>query len=62
MKKDKKYYTELVEELGKKIVKEKNMIGTYFEGKLKKEYGNADISWSTNDNKIQIGVFIRRKD
>lgn len=40
MKKDKKYYTELIEELGKKIVKEKNMIGTYFEGKLKKEYGS----------------------
>ncbi len=62
MKRDKKYYTELMEELGKKIVKEKNHIGTYFEGKLKKEYGSADIGWSTIDDKIQVGIFIRRKD
>lgn len=62
MKKDKKYYTELIEELGKKIVKEKNNIGTYFNNKLKQEYGNADVSWATIDDKIQIGIFIRRKD
>ena len=62
MKRDKKYYTELIEELGKKIVKEKNNIGSYIEGKLKKEYGNADISWTTIDDKIQVGIYIRRKD
>ena len=62
MKKDKKYYTELVEELGKKIVKEKSNIGSYFNNKLKKEFADANVAWSTNDDKIQIGVFIRRKD
>lgn len=62
MKKDKRYYTELTEELGKKIVKEKNNIGSYFEGKLKKECGSADISWTTVDDKIQVGIYIRRKD
>ena len=62
MKRDKKYYTELIEELGKKIIKDKYHIGTYFEGKLKKEYSSTDIGWSTWDDKIQIGIFIRRKD
>lgn len=62
MKKDKRYYVELVEEFGKKIIKEKNNIGTYFDNQLKKECGNASISWLTNDDKIEIGIYIRRKD
>ena len=62
MKKDKRYYVDLVEEYGKKIIKEKNNIGSYFDSQLKKECGNASISWSTNDDKIEIGVHIRRKD
>ena len=42
MKKDKRYYTKLIEELGKKIVREKNNIGSYIEDKLKKECGIND--------------------
>ena len=62
MKKDKKYYTELMEELGKKIIKDKNHIGTYFNNKLKQEYSSADLGWSTIDDKIKVGIFIIRND
>ena len=62
MKKDKRYYVDLVEELGKKIIKEKNKIGSYADNGLKKPYGCINLGYTTNDEKIEIGLYIRRKD
>ena len=60
MARNKRDYCELMEEIAKRIIKDKNKIASYLDTKLKKQYDDAGLGWTTIDDEITIELKIRR--